>query len=251
MDSVEPEAAPRLQAAAVQSVLDGLSPHAAVSDFQPLDLSELLYRRHAAFDRDGASEAKRERVQQTASRLFNRKGIDSTSLEEIAAQLGATKRTVYHHLGNKQALVMACYERAYRIFFFIIDAMKAHPGTRLQALAAALHAVALVYSDETLAPLSPLVGFATLAPRARAKMNDYGLRVSSDYRGVLREGIREGSMREVDVAPRTIMMAGLTSWLVHEDVSKDPTRRAQIAREVATVTMAGLATGTAVPPSAA
>jgi AcrR family transcriptional regulator len=221
MDSVEPEAAPRLQAAAVQSVLDGLSPHAAVSDFQPLDSSELLYRRHAAFDRDGASEAKRERVQQTASRLFNRKGIDSTSLEEIAAQLGATKRTVYHHLGNKQAL------------------------------AAALHAVALVHSDETLAPLSPLVGFATLAPRARAKMNDYGLRVSSDYRGVLREGIREGSMREVDVAPRTIMMAGLTSWLVHEDVSKDPTRRAQIAREVATVTMAGLATGTAVPPSAA
>lgn len=241
MTAVDPEGAPRIQTAAVETLIDGLSPHATPGYFQPLDLSELFRREHSAFDRDGASEAKRELVLQTASRLFNRKGIDSTSLEEIAAQVGATKRTVYHHLGNKQALVMACYERAYRIFFYIIDGMKAHPGTRVEALAAAIHSVALAYPDDALTPLSPLVGFATLAPKARAKLNDYGLRLSADYRDVLREGIKEGSLRQVDVIPRTIMLAGLTSWLVHEDVPTEPTRRQQIAQEIANLVMAGLA----------
>ncbi|HWW19922.1 MAG TPA: TetR family transcriptional regulator [Steroidobacteraceae bacterium] len=242
MAAVEPQGASRLQMAAVQTLVEGLSPHVSPGYFQPLDLSELVRRGHRAFDRDGASEAKRELVLRTASRLFNRKGIDSTSLEEIAAQVGATKRTVYHHLGNKQALVMACYERAYRIFFFIIDGMKAHPGTRLEALAAALHAVALAYPDEDLTPLSPLVGFATLVPKARAKMNDYGLRLSSDYRSVLRQGIKEGSLREVDVTPHTLMLAGLTSWLVREDMPTEPTRRQQIAQEIANLVMVGLAT---------
>jgi AcrR family transcriptional regulator len=242
MDAVEPEAAHRLQSAAVATLLEGLNPHASTSHFVPLDLRELVRHSHSAFDRDGASEAKRELVLQTASRLFNRKGIDSTSLEEIAAQVGATKRTVYHHLGNKQALVMACYERAYRIFFFIVEAMKAYRGTRLQALASAIHSVALAYPDEALTPLSPLVGFATLPPKARARLNDYGLRVSADYRAVLREGIKEGSLRGVDVVPRTILMAGLTSWLVHADVPTDSARREQIAQEIAHLVMAGLVT---------
>jgi AcrR family transcriptional regulator len=241
MEAVDPQGAHRAQESAVETLIDGLSPHVPSGYFQPLDLSELVRSGHSAFDRDGASEAKRELVLQTASRLFNRKGIDSTSLEEIAAQVGATKRTVYHHLGNKQALVMACYERAYRIFFFIIDGMKAHPGTRLEALASAIHAVALAYPDESLTPLSPLVGFATLSPKARARLNDYGLRLSADYRDVLRAGIKEGSLREADVIPRTVMLAGLTSWLVHEDVPTEPTRRLQIAQEIANLVMVGLA----------
>jgi AcrR family transcriptional regulator len=247
LDAVEPEGANRLQAAAVATLLEGLSPQAPIGHFQPLDLGELVRRSHSAFDRDGASEAKRELVLRTASRLFNRKGIDSTSLEEIAEQVGATKRTVYHHLGNKQALVMACYERAYRIFFFIIDGMKAYRGTRVQALASAIHAVALAYPDEALTPLSPLVGFATLAPKGRARMNDYGLRLSADYRAVLREGIKEGSLREIDVIPRTIMLAGLTSWLVHADVPTDTSRRQQIALEIANLVTGALGKPAAVP----
>jgi AcrR family transcriptional regulator len=128
LDSVQPERVHRLLAAAVETVTAGLASGSRECEFGTLDLSELAPSEHRAFDREGASRSKREMVLRTASRLFNRKGIDSTSLEEIAAQVGATKRTVYHHLGNKQALVMACCERAYRIFSFIIERMKQQSG---------------------------------------------------------------------------------------------------------------------------
>lgn len=239
VDSVQPERVHRLLAAAAETLTAGLAPGSRVCEFEPLDLAELVPGEHTALDRDSASKAKRERVLRTASRLFNRKGIDSTSLDEIAAQVGATKRTVYHHLGNKQALVMACYERAYRIFFFIIERMKQHSGTRLQALAAAIHAVARVYPDEQFSALSPLVGFATLARAARSKMTDYGVRLAQEYRTVVHAGIKEGSIRELDVASRTTMLVGLTSWLAGEDAPTDPTRRQQIAREIANLVAAG------------
>jgi AcrR family transcriptional regulator len=241
VDSFELGGADRLQLAAAATLVEGLSPQRALGTFEPLPLSELNPPNHSAFDRRGASAAKRELVLKIASRMFNRKGIDSTSLDEIAAQVGATKRAVYHHLGTKQELVMACYERAYRAFFLIIDRMQAYPGSRLQALTAAIHATALAYPDEQVAPLSPLVGFATLPREARRKMNEYALRLSEAYRAQLRAGVKEGSMGDVDVVPRTIMLAGLTSWLIREDVPTDAAHRQNIAREIANIVAVSLA----------
>lgn len=238
--SVAFSGADRLLQAAISTLLDGWAPHAARTEFTPLDLTKLTPRSRNAFDRDAASAAKREMVLQTASRLFNRKGIDSTSLEEIAAQVGATKRTLYHHLGNKRALVLACYERAFRIFFFIIDRMNEYTGPRAQALVAAVHAAALVYPNEELTPLSLLAGYATLTPSSRARINEHVLRLAEQYRVAIRVGIAEGSIGEVDVDSRAMVLAGVTSWLVREDVPPDAGARSRIAQEIADLIAAGL-----------
>ena len=80
----------RLTAAAVATLLDGMGTQPHLPQVNPLDLSALAPRIVNAFDRAGALEAKREALIREASRLFNRKGIDATSLDEIAAQVGAT-----------------------------------------------------------------------------------------------------------------------------------------------------------------
>jgi hypothetical protein len=63
---------------------------------------------------------KAARDSHTASRLFNRKGVDSTSLEEIAAGIRTTKRALYCHVGDKQALLAVCYRRSYEIFLHLL-----------------------------------------------------------------------------------------------------------------------------------
>jgi len=131
----------RLLAAAIGTLFEGFSTVRRIPEFRPLDLSTLMPPSVQAFDREAALQAKREALLRVASRLFNRKGIDSTSLEEIAAQVGATKRTVHHHLGSKADLVIACFERAFRIFFCIKDGMLAYSGSRLEALAAAMQEI--------------------------------------------------------------------------------------------------------------
>jgi AcrR family transcriptional regulator len=230
----------RLLDAAIATVFDGLAKHRALPEFVPLDLSSLFLGRANAFDREAVLEAKREALLREASRLFNRKGIDATSLEEIAAQVGATKRTLHHHIGSKADVVVACYDRAFKIFFCIKDGMISYPGSRLQAMAAAMHALSLAYPSDELTPLSPLVGFAALTHEGQSRIDEHGATLSIAYHTEMRKGIAEGSLPELDVEARSLMLPGLVSWLVKDDFPTDSDSLQKIAGEVANLVAVGI-----------
>jgi len=65
-----------------------------------------------AFDRIWITDVKRTAILSTASRLFNENGVDTTTLDEIASQIGATTGALYHYIGGKETLVTQCYLRA-------------------------------------------------------------------------------------------------------------------------------------------
>ena len=50
------------------------------------------------------SEAKRQDILEAATRLFTEQGYDGTSVDDIAAEAGVSKQTVYSHFGNKEHL---------------------------------------------------------------------------------------------------------------------------------------------------
>lgn len=50
------------------------------------------------------SEEKRQGILQAATRLFTEHGYEGTSVDDIAAQAGVSKQTVYTHFGNKENL---------------------------------------------------------------------------------------------------------------------------------------------------
>jgi AcrR family transcriptional regulator len=229
-----------LQAAVGTTIFDGLGCERTAPEIAVFDLTSLCMRTGAVFDRDAISEAKRETLVSVASRLFNRKGIDATSLEEIAAQVGATKRTLHRHLGSKQELVGACYERAFKIFLYIKDEMTQHPGSRLAAIASAMYALAIAYPREDLSPLSPLVGFGALSPAAQDKFRRDSAELANGYQDTIQQGIAEGSIADVDIETRALMLPGLLSWLVKEDVPTDEQRRKHIANEIAQLVAIGL-----------
>lgn len=234
----------RLRSAAMATVFEGLSTGSRLPDYRPLDLSALAPQAVSAFDRDAATAAKREALLRVASRSFNRKGIDATSLDEIAAQLGTTKRTFHHHIGSKQDVVSACYERAFRIFLFIKDRMLEYSGSRLEALASSMDALARAYPNEELNPLSPLVGHGALSPEGQAQFVRRSDELGEAYHELMRQGAREGSMKEVDVQARALMLPGLLSWLVKDDVPTDPVQQQHIAREIANLVALGLQSST-------
>ncbi len=49
----------------------------------------------------------RERLFETATRLFYSQGINSTGIDRVIAEAGVAKGSMYHHFQNKQALVAA------------------------------------------------------------------------------------------------------------------------------------------------
>lgn len=222
-------------------ILDGLAAdRSAMPEFQPISLSPLVARVVGVFDRDAVLDAKRETLLAIASRLFNSKGIDSTSLEEIAGHVGATKRTLYHHLGDKQTLLATCYARAFRIFLFIMERMIESPGTRMQALASAFHALSRAYLRDDLSPLAPLVGHEALQGETQAQMAPQALALTEGYLKTVEAGCAEGSLRVDDTMAQLMLMPGLVSWLVKDTGTHGEDRVEHIGREISAFVCLGL-----------
>src|SRR6201998_2326032 len=55
----------------------------------------------------------KERILQTADRLFYLEGIRAIGVDTIAAEIGISKRTLYNHFPSKDALINAYLERRF------------------------------------------------------------------------------------------------------------------------------------------
>ena len=55
----------------------------------------------------------KERILETADRLFYLKGIRAIGVDTVAAEIGISKRTLYNHFPSKDALISAYLERRF------------------------------------------------------------------------------------------------------------------------------------------
>ena len=60
-----------------------------------------------------AKPAMKERILETADRLFYLQGIRAVGVDTIAAEIGISKRTLYNHFPSKDALIAAYLERRF------------------------------------------------------------------------------------------------------------------------------------------
>src|SRR6266481_9586237 len=56
----------------------------------------------------------KERILETADRLFYLQGIRAVGVDTIAAETGISKRTLYNHFPSKNELISAYLERRFR-----------------------------------------------------------------------------------------------------------------------------------------
>jgi AcrR family transcriptional regulator len=56
----------------------------------------------------------KERILETADRLFYLQGIRAVGVDTIASEIGISKRTLYNHFPSKDALISAYLERRFR-----------------------------------------------------------------------------------------------------------------------------------------
>jgi AcrR family transcriptional regulator len=226
----------RLEAAARTLLFEGLATGSVSIPRKHVDLTRLTPSVDDAFDRKAIAAAKLNRMLATASRLFNQRGVETTSVEELAAELGVTKRTIYNHFPDKQALVSACQLRSYRIFTDIVEQAKSWRGTRAEALGAAMYASVLCSFTSELSPLRVFSGLSNLPPEQRSQAAAATLRLQRAYADLFNEGIAEGSLRNCDMRPIQLAMAGASSWVAMSDASDSE----HIGLEIAQIVLAGL-----------
>jgi AcrR family transcriptional regulator len=209
-------------------------------DPPPVDLTPLLTQPSGLFDRAALFEAKREKILAAASQLFNRRGVDTTSLDDIAAAVGATKRTLYHHVGDKQTILSACYERTSKIFSFIIEQSKAQNSSASAIIISVLRANAVSHQRDDVEPLRASTGYEALSAAEKVRATQRAKDLVQGYRALCRDAQTEGSMRDFNRDCLLVLMRGAGAWLAKGLVRGDEARKAQIAAETADVLRLGL-----------
>lgn len=231
----------RLVALICELVADGVAAdRREIASPVRVDLTPLREADTVALDQAGLRDARRETILRTASRLFDAKGIDTTSLEEIAAALGTSTRTLYRNVGDKPAIVKACYERAFRIALYISDAVGRLDLSAADALDAQQRAHALAQQDPAIAPLRHGSGLDALAPDARAVVDDMADQLTVAARARVHRAHAEGEIRPLDAEEFLVLATGPSAWLAKPFIETSPQRRIEIADGVADFVRLGL-----------
>ena len=207
-----------------------------------IEIESFFPGRINAFDRREALEMKLDQLLAAASRLFNRNGIEATSMDEITAPLGATKGVLYHYLRDKADLVARCYERGFDLYERFAQAAKAHDGDGLSRAMIGTHLNTQAQAS-ALSPLMPQPGLESLPDPRRAALVARANGLRGLFSRLLRAGIADGSCRPCDTAMVAMIGAGPFGWLCKWLPAGDPRTPRQLADEISNLFFRGLGAG--------
>jgi AcrR family transcriptional regulator len=69
-----------------------------------------------------------------AAEVFNERGYDGTSMEDLAQRLGITKSSIYHHVTGKEELLRLSLDRALDGLFGVADRVRQLDGAAIDRL---------------------------------------------------------------------------------------------------------------------
>lgn len=185
-------------------------------------------------------EEKREAVLRAAVRMFNARGFHATSLDDVAASLGISKPTIYHYLGNKEQVLIECVTRGLEPLRLAAEAAKDEPGSGLDRLRRFLRHYAQI-NMEDFGRCVVRTGDETLSPEAAAQFRSRKREVDLALRGLIEDGIADGSIAPVDVKFAAFSIAGALNWPARWHDPAGPAPVDEIVAALVDIVIGGLA----------
>ena len=236
-----PFTAEDLAGAAKRLILEGAAADGpTVLDYQPLALTPRDVPQRDVFDRAAVSSAKQEMLLAAASWLFTLKGVDATSLDEIAARVGVTKKVIYHNIGGKEALLTACNLRALAFAIALMQRTNTEEVLDIGVLGRLMHAHVEAKLREDIAPLSGVGGLEFLPQAARHEIDRQGARLLAEAETVYGRARALGVLRDVELGPFLTILPGVIEWVPKWLGAETAAERDHIGRQLAAFCTFGL-----------
>ena len=178
---------------------------------------------------------------EVAVAVFNERGYDATSMDELATRLGVTKSAIYHHVPSKVELLRLALDRALDELFAVTEEPGATTGPAIERLEHVVRGSVRVLTEE--------LPFVTLLLRVRGNspVELAALQRRREFDRIVTDLVRgaedEGDVRpDVDPSVTSRLLFGtvnsLTEWYrPGGDLSAD-----DLADAVVTITFSGLRT---------
>jgi AcrR family transcriptional regulator len=145
--------------------------------------------------------------------VFNERGYDATSMEEVAIRLGITKSAIYHHVSSKLDLLRLALDRALDALVAVTQEPGATAGPAISRLEHVVRGSVRVLTEE--------LPFVTLLLRVRGNspVEEAALQRRRDFdrivTALVRAAEREGDVRhDVDPAVTSRLLFGTVNSLI-------------------------------------
>ena len=183
-----------------------------------------------------------ESLLQVAVKLFNERGYDGTSMEDLSRKLGITKSAIYHHVPSKEELLRLSVDRALDGLFEVAASTEQLDGRAIDRLEHLVRGSVLVLADR--------LPFVTLLLRVRGntKVERAALTWRREFNRLVTDLVKqaeaEGDVRpDVDPAVTARLVFGMVNSLIEWYKPRRGSAAAEVADAVCKVAFEGLRTG--------
>lgn len=185
-------------------------------------------------------EEKRQAVLLAAVRMFNERGFQATSLDDVAASLGVTKPTIYHYLGNKDRVLLECLTIGLNQLIAAMDDASAKTGSGFERLCRFLER----YAEINMGAFGQCVVRTDKAVLSGDTFEEYGRlkrSIDTSMRELIAEGIADGSIAPLDPKILAFTLAGALNWPGRWYDPEGPLTPSGIARQMVEMLAQGFA----------
>lgn len=148
-----------------------------------------------------------------AVQLFNERGYDGTSMEDLSRKLGISKSAIYHHVPSKEELLRLAVDRALDGLFATAAQARELPGSALTRLEHLVRGSVLVLVERL--PFVTLLlrvrGNTKVERAALARRREFDQLVTD----LVAEAVHDGELRpELDPATTSRLLFGMVNSLI-------------------------------------
>lgn len=184
--------------------------------------------------------AKRDAVLLAAVRMFNDRGFHMTSLDDVAASLGISKRTIYHYLANKDQVLLECLTIGLQQLLDASTEARQQPGSGRERLKKFL----CRYGEINMNDFGRCVirtGEEALSRESLPQYHSLKQQIDVAMRTMIQDAIDDGSIAPVDVKIAAFTFAGALNWPARWYSSDGPLTREQISSQMVDLLLSGVA----------
>jgi AcrR family transcriptional regulator len=182
---------------------------------------------------------KREAVLREAGRAFAKRGFHNTSLDDVARTLDVTKAALYTYVRTKQEILFECHSASMDLGDAALEGALATGGDAATIIENFLvrYINDLTSENGTFAVLTELDALAT-----KERLIIVGRRDAFEKRlvSLLKKGIRDGSLAEIDVKVAVFSLMGSIHWVARWFDPAGRLSSEEMARRLSRVLMRGI-----------
>lgn len=168
--------------------------------------------KNVAPSRDQLFSLKRTALLREAARAFSARGYHDTSLDDIAKTLGVTKPALYYYVKNKQEILFECHMLSQDLGEVALEYARENGKDGRDKVVLLCRKYIELFTSE-IGACAVLSEFAALEPDNRVVIGRRRDDFQAQFRELVAEGVKDGSIREIDARMTVFFMMGAINWM--------------------------------------